>query len=429
MLPVKKRMAENGAIEEVQPLEELWNRLYLPPEFYQMLAHVEELSSEFITPDAVAMFSQMKGPLLDGLKSMFHATVQDILRRRLLQFVQTVIEKVTVPAQLDKFMADNILPALNRQLVKAFVEQELGMHLKQFAPLFHKLATESAEAEPENRKRIEDALIEEAKKKFHHFKEAQFHAVEIKEKDRAALLYEPLSQAEWAALVAPLVEHSKQTILASSINGIPFSPMAASVKDVEEILKKTLLTVDPMNDPFYGNLADDLLSKLGGFPLYFKDTVSSALTRAVAEMRESHHYLTELITDSLKDILLDKEYVSSLISNQPAPSPALVPQKLAHQIQTTASIAHDLIMRKAESQGGTLFKYMAQKFVLTDSPTLIEGVVKRIYQKLFGREILNQNAVIRSIDELFASFSFASQQIQNRENLEIHQLALNLSQA
>ena len=81
MLPVKKTVSEIGAIEEIQPLVELWNNLYLPPEFYQLLAHVEELSSEFITPEVVSMFFQIKGSYLEGFKSIFYATVQDMLEK------------------------------------------------------------------------------------------------------------------------------------------------------------------------------------------------------------------------------------------------------------------------------------------------------------------------------------------------------------
>ena len=228
----------------------------------------------------------------------------------------------------------------------------------EIAPLFQKLNAEGSESYEKNKEQIERKLIEIAQKKFHHFKSTA-------------------SEAEYAAFAAPIVERYQNLLLDTSINGVAFDPATATVKDITEILKKHCETSYSANDPFYGDLASDLLFKVGEFPMEtlinwrFKDTISTTLTGAVSEIRGSHDYLMDLITEGLKGTLLNKQYVSELLSEQPSTPAALVPQKLAHQIQLSACLAHDLLMRKAEGQG-KLYKSMVQ-LVLTDSPNKVEG--------------------------------------------------------
>ena len=431
MLPVQKKVDENGVVEEIQPLEELWNRLYLPPEFYQLFAHVEELASEFITPETIAMFAQIKGPLLEWMKGIFQATLKDVLRKRLLSLVQIAIEKITVPALLDKLMAENILPALNRQLVKQFLGQEFGLNIPTLSPLFHQLMKSDNSSSKTNKEKLENALIEIATKKFNNFKPSNFHAVEEKTAEGSTLNYQPASEEELRALISPIIDHYQQLMPEASINGVSFDPASASVKDVEEVLKKLYQASETQSDPFYGELASDLFFRLGEFPMegfigpIFKDKMSAILTAAFSDMRASHHYLIDLMTTGLKETFLDKQYMSELMSDQPPPASPHVRQKLSHQMHMTASLAHDLLMRKAESWG-TAYKYMA-KMALTDSPNKLETTIAQIYRHLFSRETLNQNAIVRTIDELFASFSIAALKIQNRDNLLLYQRALNLT--
>jgi hypothetical protein len=440
MLSTKKRVAENGSIEEVQPLTELWNSLYLPPEFHQLQAHFEDLASEFITPAAVSMFSQVKKPLLEGLKISFNATLQEILKIQLMKLVQTALEKITVPEQLDKLMAENMIPAMNRQLIKRFMHQELEQNIAKAAPLFQKLLASSQKARTDlaetagaaHQDALADLLINTIKEKFRSFKPEQFKAVEKQHSDSGAvaLEYEPLAEKECKALALAVIERFKRIISQAQINGMPVDPATLTEKDIADILKESLNWSSGENDPVYWQLTSDLLFRLGGLSgetviSYCKGLVGNTLTDAVSEMRESHHFLLETITSSLKETLLNKQYLQQLLSDTPCPHSQLTEQKLAHQIHITAALSHDLLMRKAECYG-TPYKFAA-KLIFTDNPDKLEQVMMRLYKQLLGKELLNQNLAVATIEEIFGSLAVAAMTIAHRESVLAHQTNLNAS--
>jgi len=421
MLPIKKKVTDEGLVIEVDPFVELWNGLFLPKEFHDLVHHVEELASELITPTTVEIFGRVKQPLLELAMTIFRSLAQETLKKHLINLIELAFEKITVPENLNELAAETILPAVNRQLVKLFISQELGLNIKKVAPFFLELLKQGSTEHKANSEKITKLAVQLAKDKFKNFDGTQFYSNEI---DEAKIEFKDLSDAEWKELALPTIMDI-ETYLLKHNDG--HNDLAAITLKIDRYYQESYVG----NDPAFGTLAMNLIFKIGRLPnegiisLFIRDSISKALTSGTTSLRSSHPFLVECISDGLKTTLLDPNYVKAILSDEPVKKPSKTPQKLTHQINITSRIAYDYIMRLSESQG--MITKQATKFVLTDKPSEVHQVVTRIYRKLFGNQLLNQNLILESLQELFIAFAQGADRIRNEENLLVHQKIASLS--
>jgi len=426
MLPVEKRISENGEIIEVDAFQQMWERLYFPPELLQLVKHAEELGSEFITPETAALFSKVKQPVLDIFQSMFRTAAQDLIKKQLIKVIQTGFEKVTLQAQLHELVAESVLPAINSQLISIFVAQQVGGHQSDTAPLFHSLLTQDASQRGTNTRALQGLLVNLAKANFKHFTGQKFYANESYNNGSSQLTYRDFSPEDWEKISFNVVSKFEKKLKSQlKSDDMEVDTTTLSLEDVNKALGQLFKTDKKENDRVFGDLTMDLIFKLGGWSgegligWFIKDNLSEELTANTREMRASHHFLIENIAEALKDNFLNEERVQQLLSDLPPKQPALTARKLAHQMETTSQIAHDMLMHFTGQQGWTV-KFATRKIV-TDKPKAIEDLVTGIYQKLFNHNEFNQNMILRMYNVVYASMAEASEALRNRENMMIHQ--------
>ena len=422
MLPVRKKIGANGDVEEVEPFMQLWEKLYLPKEFHELIKHVEELVSEFITPETATLFASIKQPALNIIQNMIKSAGQDMLKKQLVQVVQKAFEKLTLPANLDELNANVTLPAINAQLIKTLIAQQLSPNAKAAAPLFHALLVEQAPRRETNIKAIQELLIKLTKENFNHFTGKNFYVKE----ENSQLSYRDLTDSDWQKLTLPLIKQTERQLLDTFLaNGKPLDTALITVEKIYEQLSKRPAATDTSNDPVFGQMFMDLMFKIGNWPyegligFFAKDKISSQLTEETRELRASHAIFISSLTATLKETFLNRQAVEEMFLSNPSLKPSqYTPQKLTHQMAVLSRLAHDLIFYFAGQQG--LLSKFAVKQVVTDNPKAIDALIKTIYQKVFGNQTLNENLVIRVCEEIFRSMSESAVALHNIENFRIH---------
>lgn len=430
MMPIRKKVGAHGEVEEVDPFAELWDRFYLPEEFRELSKYFEELTQEFVTPETTALLEKIKQPAQEIIKNLFKSTAKDLLKKQLGDVVQKVFEKITIPEKINEINAETTLPAVNSILITTFSKQVLGRHLKEFTPLFHKLITCDSAERAQQIRLIQQTLIKLTKSKFQHFNPAEFYSIESEKEGLPTMELRQLTSIDWLALTYPIVTDLEEEILHSHVNKALFNPETATAIEIADILKKVFNAKSISNHPGFGKLSMDLLFRLGklqneSFTEFFietfiKNSLSSLMTEAIEPWRESYHKLVDTTSAGLKKSFANPQSVKSLFSEELKAS-AITDQKLAHQLNVTACLAHDIIIGLAQEKG-TLAKFATKKLI-ANNPSHINRVITTIYKSLFENQLINQNLAIRVYEKVLQSFSISAENIRNRENIQAHQLA------
>lgn len=426
MMPIRKRLGTNGEIEEIDPFVDLWDRLYLPDEFYNLIKQSEELTQEFATPEMTALLEKIKLPVVEIIKKTFIVIVKDKLKKQLVDIVHSAFEKIINPEKVNEINAEHSLPSLNKNLIETFSKQELGRRLNEFAPLFYALVTSDSSEHDERFLELQQALIKQVKSKFDQFNPNEFYS-NHEEKDNATqLVLSGLSDQDWLNLTKNIVGNLEQNIRQSKINKVDFNPEKTNLGEIKDILKKSFKSEFKMNNPNFGNLSMDLIFKLGKFEnewligLFMKDKISTNVTESIEPWRQSHKKLIDTITEGLNDTFLNPTAVKSLLSNEPSKPSPLIEQKLTHQIDVTARLAYDVIIGLAQEEG--MIISFATKKILKGNAEMLNKVITNIYKKLQGNRMVNQNLVVNVSEKIFKSLAAAAESVRMAENIKAHQL-------
>lgn len=394
----KKQVTADGTVEEIDPFVELWERLYFPEELQEVIKHASELVEEFITPDTTLLLESIKAPALEMVKNIFKSSAKEMLKKHLVQLVEIGINKVIDPESLEALWYDSILPIINTNLLRILMRKYVELNLNKFVPLFHKLLTDDPANRETNTQNLQQALITEAKGAFRTFDPNSFYANET-----------PLSDEDWRTLTQQLVDEFESTIIDSRINNTPFDAAHTSANEIKDILKHYFQDGSKENDPVYGEITMNLLFKAGninheGLVSYFiKDAVSTQVTSSVKDVRSNHKILVHSAADALKSNFLDPQRVKDMFNNVSKEKAANPKEKFAHQVNVTARLTHELIMRISE-QKGAITAFAVRRF-LTDKPDMLDQLMTKVYKKVFGERFINENLAVLCCDELFRSFA------------------------
>jgi hypothetical protein len=357
MMPTRKRLGATGEIEGIDPFVELWDRLYLPEEFYDLVKQFEELTQEFATPETTSLIEKIKLPVNEIIKKTFVVIVQDKLKKQLVNIVGSAFEHITNTDKINEINAENSLPKLNKILVETFTKHELERNLKTFASLFHALVTSSSTEHDDHSLKLQQELIALVKSKFGQFNPNEFYSKDVKKDETTELAITGLTDEDWLGIAQSLVGNIEWMIRQSKINKVDFNPEKTTLSEVTDILKKTFKGESKANNPNFGNLSMDLIFKLGKFDsewlinVFMKDTISTSITEAVEPWRQDHKKVIDTLTEGLKGTFLNPEKVKALFSNEPSKPAPFVKEKLTHQIDVTSRLAHDIIMGIANQEG------------------------------------------------------------------------------
>jgi hypothetical protein len=426
MMPVRKKLGSDQTIEEIDPFIELWNRLYLPEEFYNVAKQCEQLTQEFVTPETIVLLEKIKLPTIEIVKNLFKSSTKDLFKKKLVEVVQNAIEKITIPEKINEVSAEICFTAINLMLIETFCRQELGRNLAEFIPLFHQLATNSSKEKDEKFRLIQNALIKMTKSRFIHFNPAEFACEAIPKDQTFEMQMHGISPLEWLEITRSIINDIDQKIQHSEINQQVFNPQIASQDEVGSILKEIFSTHAGINNPEFGKFTMNLIFGLGEMDsewlinFFLKNAISSSITESVEPWHQSYHKAVGKIVEKLKKNFLDPNAVKALFTQESPKQAAIVKAKLDCQIQSAAAIAHDLIMSLA-TEKGSIQAYLTKK-ILTEKPKKLNGIITKIYKKLFQKQLINQNLAVNACDKIFQSLKEASEFIRIQENMRIHQM-------
>ena len=427
MTPTRKKLDVNGEVIEIDPFLELWDRLYLPEEFHDLIKQSGQLTQEFVTPEMTFLMEKIKQPSLEIIKSFFKSTTKDLLRKKIEEIVKDGFENITIPEKLNELNAETTFPSINLLLIETLAGQVVEKNIKEFAPMFYEMLASDQKDRNHHLKTIQHSLIKLTKGKFNLFNPLKFYTEEEKIDNKFEIKTSGLSPHDWFDLTENVIQEIEKKILNSKVNQFPFNPSNTSLKEVTELLKKSFTATPVENNKKFGTLSTDLIFKLGKFSsewlisFFLKDSLSASLSESVQPWRESHSKFIETIAGSLRKKLLNRETLKKLLEEKQEVPSSVTEEKLAMQIEITASLAHDLIMGLAQEKG--ILQAYAVRKILTSGPGELTKVITNIYQRLFGNRSVNQNLVILATEKVFKSLSTASDNIKLQENMLTHQLA------
>lgn len=428
MLPSRKRLEANGQIEEIDPFTQLWEQLYFPPEFYQLENHIKELASEFITPEATSIVTRFM-PNSANIQSIFKSIVQDMLKKQLVKVIQLAFDKLTTPASLTELMGAEILPSINQQLVKIFIGQQLSYNIRTIAPMLWDILNSTGSKQEAHLLQLQTLLIEITKNKSRHFTSTAFFAEEIENNGNSKLIYTDLTDKDWLRLSSDCINKFLKKLRQVQNNRIETTGKNAPLLTKQEIatlIADNFYTPAQEPDPIYGKTIMDLMFKVGDWSneslikLAIKDALSADVTNSLWEIRDSHVYLINTITESLSTSYLDKKRVTQICQALPKVDPQFAEQKLAHQIALISAIMHDMIMDSANEKS-FMVKFVVKPF-LSDHPTKLQNLIKTIYQKIFTNQMLNENLLLRACQEVFKNMDVAAKQLRKLENIKMQKI-------
>lgn len=428
MTPTRKRLGANGEVEEVDPFTELWDLLYFPEEFHNLLKQSEELTHEFVTPETTALLEKIRQPLVEIAKGLFQSTAKDMLKAQIGGLVQKGFEKLIIPENINEINADTSLPNINLILVETFAKQELARNMDDFAPAFYKLVSLNSTDRDKQIRDIQNSLIKLAKSKFRQFNPNEFYSKENGNAESPEMVLSELSPMDWAKISKSIVVEIEQSILEAKIDGQKFNPEQTSLAEIKDILKVTFSSTSKANNPFFGDLSMDVIFKMGELEngewlieTFLKDKISKSITESVSPWRQSHDKLVDTTTEALKRNYSDYDSVKSLLLDEGREPSKLTDKKLAHQIDVMARLSHDIIMGLAQ-EGGWIAK-TTTNYILSDNTDKLNKVITKVYKKIFSEQLINQNVVVNACDKIFESLQKAAEKVKREENMQVHQLA------
>jgi len=412
--PLKIEVMNNGVIEEIDPLSIIWERLYIPNEFKSILSHFKELGDELFSSETSNLFVKLKKPTNEILKELFISLMREQFKKYLTIIIKLGFEEIANIKKFNEHLIENILPSVNIQLIKYFMQQEMAFHLNEFSSLFHTLITDDESKRELHRKSLQYSLIEAIKNKFMHFDPKVFYATETHNENGAEINFSKLSDDSWLFVANNITLALEKEILNAKVNEMPVDPKNISFEDVHSILSHYFHEISTKNTPGFGKIAMDLIFKLGDMPLeglmsfFLEERISTAITSCTEEMRSSYHYLTGVITTALRESFLSKTRVNELLFAN-SPVPLLTKEKLAHEIHVTSNIIFDILMRQAD-QKNAIHRFFFQKG-LSSNANEIDRQTSLIFKKLFGKRFININFVTSCCDKVFHEMSIAAQKI------------------
>ena len=431
MLPTRKKRGPNGVVEETEAVVELWNQLYLPPEFLELMKHVVEITSEFITPDTTSLFASIKEPLLMVTQKLAITLAQDMFKKKLVALLQKCFEMIANPEDLNELSAESILPTINELLLSYFMNQEIGRNAVKITPLFRDLVHSISVNRDAAYKKVQEGFLKIVKAKFHEFQGKNFHVTETVENGTHTLKFEDLSDDEILRMLSPLIEKIEKK-LEEKLHEPGHVRTTLDQREVLAIIKKFFEGAPPakFKEDAYGEIVMNLVFKIGGWKneglvgYFIRDALSQSITNSTQELRSSYHFLLTSAFQVMKRVFTDRTRMERYLGIVPSYHPEYTKEKLQFQTETLSRLTYDLITGVAGDKG-VLTKMLTTKFIYNDSKAIHE-LIGKIYHEILGNKILNQNLLMQAVEEVFQSFRVSAQTIRTKEGL-LNQKAVSLT--
>lgn len=415
VLPIQERTLPSGEIEYVDSFAQLWDRLYLPEEFNEIIKQAEEIARDFIVPETISLLGSIKKPTKDIFKDMFRTAAQDVIKKYLVDVVRMVYESLAPTDQLNIVMAETLLPMINNALIRCYISIELGYNIKTIAPLLTDLLNAAPDCRNEIQKILQEKLVELILSKKGQFNGKNYFVKDCMRETTPSIEFADISEKEWYEFTLPLITYLEKDFIRKRTEE---ESSLISVSETEAYLKAIYEAPYPeKSNPIFGEIVMNLVADLGefnhlnSFSSFLKKLISLVLTDATQELSRSHEYLLDLIIPSLNESVLSKEYLEPLFKeNQYTPSQH-IPEKLNHQINILSRLAYDIILTAVEKQG-RIAKFATKLAIGSDSQEA-EKVLTKIYNKVFNNEFLNHNLIAQLFNEVFRGIADSAETISS----------------
>jgi hypothetical protein len=420
LLPTKKVKRADGFVEEMEAVVELWNQLYLPPEFLELMKHLVEISSEFITPETSSLFASIKEPLSTVAQKFAISLAQDLFRKKLVAILRKCFDMIIYAENLNELCAEGIFPAINNYLLSVFISQEIARNPVKITPFFKDLINAIPDHRDAAYRKTQEELVKIAKAKFREFQAKNFHATEVLKEGNAQLVASDLTDEELFQIVHPLIDTIEKK-LQEKKQEPNRTKLALEPKEVLAVIRKHFegAPVARNKNDIYGQIAMNLLFKIGCWNhesvigYFIRDSLSQKLTQSTTELRTAYHFLLHHAFYFIKKFFLNRPRMERLLGEAPANPPQHTNEKLQLQTETLARLIYDMVSEIARDKG-MISKFVATKIINQDFKAIHELITK-IYHEMLGTKILNQNLLMQAIDVVFEGFRASAESLRHKE--------------
>lgn len=385
LAPEKTIVLPDGTQHKVDGFVYLLNEIALPEEFTEFLQQSNLLTKEMLTDSA-------KRAGLNSLKSIYQQTqghiesallqqIKKALQNAILATLAKLLQKYAKPALIDELVAYEALPLVQNLILKELTRQILRTKQEYYLSFFDQLTSIGEDNEKARTKwlvKIADELRSDLDDECVEFKDE----------------YQKMSPDDVRALVTPLILDI-ETYLRNE------KKKRGSTDD--DVLKTGLSAYFQMHlthpDQIFGNLAENFIFQLGNFGatsgFFFKlikGWVNQDIANVLTPLYQSPAIPLKSAASALKKRFLNESAVHALLFEDKIPKDKdVTKQKLNKEIEKTARIAHDLMMKKC-TQIPFGYKPVAKYFVGHDY-THLAKVIQTIYTKTTAEPLLIHDLV------------------------------------
>lgn len=403
---------QSNEIVEISPYSRIINQLKLPQEFYDLRDNLQIVSTDFVNPRTIDFFQQIQNPIEEALQTVFEKSVKEIAKRGLTALIKHLFEMVTIEENFDDLNADTTFPAVNKKLILTCFNLTIEQNITKLAPLLHRTCLNRENEEYRNE--LKENILTLCKNGFHSFNGNEFYSLEPAEGEE--ITYMNLSDEEWRSFADNACLRLENVLLQKHGEE---NLRQLTQKEMEKTLQLFFKEPVPHNDPVWGDISMNLILNVGDLPLagvvnyFIRDALSGIITDSLSDIRVSYHFIFNNINEKLREKLLDRNFIRGLLSKQPPKQPKKSKERLQHQLKITSQIAHDLVFKLAQMKG--MIVRAATWAVIGNDSSIINGIANKIYQRTFGREILNQYLVGNAAEKILKDLHAAADRIRERE--------------
>lgn len=403
---------QSNELKEVSPYSRILKQLKLPQEFYDLKDNLQIISADFINPRTLDFLQQIQNPIGEALQVVFEKSVKEVAKRGLTALIKHLFEMITVEENFDDLNADTTFPVVNKKLILTYFNLMIEQNVAKLAPLLHRTCLNRDNEDYRNE--LKEDILTVCKNGFYYFKGNEFYSLEPTEGDE--INYMNLSDEEWHSFANDACLRLENILLQKHGEE---NLQRITQKEMEKTLQLHFKEPVTQNDPVWGDISMNLILNVGELPLagavnyFIRDALSGIITGSLVDIRGSYHFIFNNINAKLREKLLDKQFIRSLLSNEPPKQLRRSKERLQHQLKITSQIAYDLVYKLAEMKG--IVVKAATWTVIGNDPSTINNIANKIYQRTFGREILNQYLVSKAAEHILKDLHGAADRIRERE--------------
>lgn len=400
LLPQQKIELPDGTIHKVNGLVFLLNQIELPAEVRAMIQEAMSISKEILTPETQTVIKEF----YETFMNIAYSRIEKILlkqikfgtKQAIMYAFREVFDKFVIRARIDGLMAEDILPAVQKQIVKAMARHVISADIKGFAGLFTELTAFKLEQGAERDTVLKKIMKKTGNKSSDNCQQYNEEFKKISDEQYEKLVMPLILSIEGAVRFLQAKEGTTPAVVEKALEGFFATIYREDIPMHGDFVVDLMLDVgkihSSLKDVNLGILSMDLSGLINNFRSSITKTLSKEMTAVAHPYRQSPRELVSDVTKEIKDYLNPAKIKTLLFKKKKPLDPKDLDAHLQREISNVAKIAYDLIMQKVSND--TINKFAVTQVLTADSKHLA-NVIMRIYRTVLQSRLMTQNALVR----------------------------------